>query len=165
MAARKLQQSIFASSSPALGSDSPPRAENPLKINIPKPGSSAPPNPLPQNKQPAATDASPKANQDGDEVLSYRDRLKKKLGAKYEGVERYRLDQDEKKERHWKRWGPYLSDRQWVGFFHLTFARSCVFRLSVLSRALCGFIVFHSTLSPIVVWVRARLSFFISIPP
>lgn len=100
MAARKLQQSIFASSSPALGSDSPPRAENPLKINIPKPGPPAPPGPLPQTKQPAATDASPKANQDGDEVLSYMDKLKKKLGTKYDGVERYRLDQDEKKERH-----------------------------------------------------------------
>jgi hypothetical protein len=29
--------------------------------------------------------------------------------------EEIRLDQAEAKQRHWKRWGPYLSERQWVG--------------------------------------------------
>jgi hypothetical protein len=24
-----------------------------------------------------------------------------------------RLDEDTRRERHWKRWGPYLSERQW----------------------------------------------------
>lgn len=32
----------------------------------------------------------------------------------WKSVEEKRLDQDEKKEHHWKRWGPYLSERQWV---------------------------------------------------
>lgn len=44
----------------------------------------------------------------------YRQKLSEKLGSKYQGTEKYRLEQDEKRERHWKRWGPYLSDRQWV---------------------------------------------------
>ena len=25
-----------------------------------------------------------------------------------------RLEEDEKQERNWKRWGPYLSERQWA---------------------------------------------------
>lgn len=45
---------------------------------------------------------------------TYQQRLLNKLGTKYDGVERFRLEQDEKRERHWKRWGPYLSERQWV---------------------------------------------------
>jgi hypothetical protein len=45
---------------------------------------------------------------------AYRDGLLDKLGPDYEGVEKYRLEQDEARERHWKRWGPYLSERQWV---------------------------------------------------
>ncbi|KIY50404.1 hypothetical protein FISHEDRAFT_39502 [Fistulina hepatica ATCC 64428] len=36
------------------------------------------------------------------------------LGDDYRGAERYRLVQDGQRERHWKRWGPYLSDRQWA---------------------------------------------------
>ncbi len=27
--------------------------------------------------------------------------------------ERQRLDEDGARQRHWKRWGPYLSDRAW----------------------------------------------------
>ncbi|EGO25801.1 hypothetical protein SERLADRAFT_448724 [Serpula lacrymans var. lacrymans S7.9] len=46
--------------------------------------------------------------------LSYRQKLAERLGADYQGTERYRLLQDEKRERHWKKWGPYLSDRQWA---------------------------------------------------
>ncbi|KAH8828359.1 Six-hairpin glycosidase-like protein [Flagelloscypha sp. PMI_526] len=42
----------------------------------------------------------------------------KRLGSDYHGVERYRLEQDEARERHWKRWGPYLSDRQWATTNH-----------------------------------------------
>ena len=45
---------------------------------------------------------------------TFRQRLVDALGTDYHGAERYRLDQDDRKERHWKRWGPYLSDRQWV---------------------------------------------------
>jgi hypothetical protein len=29
------------------------------------------------------------------------------------GAERRRLDEDERRERNWSRWGPYLSERQW----------------------------------------------------
>lgn len=32
----------------------------------------------------------------------------------FKSVEERRLDEDERKEKHWKRWGPYLSERQWV---------------------------------------------------
>lgn len=33
---------------------------------------------------------------------------------KWKSVEEQRLDEDERREKHWKRWGPYLSERQWV---------------------------------------------------
>jgi len=96
-----------------------------LTLIIPKPklSGSAPPS-LP--KKPAS-DQSPKVVDDinggddaeeGEEVIenvSFRQRLAKTLGEEYRGAERYRLIQDDKKEKHWKRWGPYLSDRQWVG--------------------------------------------------
>jgi hypothetical protein len=45
---------------------------------------------------------------------SYRQRLLNKLGTRYASVEEYRLDQDRDRVRHWKRWGPYLSERQWA---------------------------------------------------
>jgi len=49
------------------------------------------------------------------ETQTYRQRLLHKLGsAKYTSVEEYRLDQDRERSRHWKRWGPYLSERQWA---------------------------------------------------
>ena len=34
----------------------------------------------------------------------------------WKSVEEKRLDEDENKEKHWKRWGPYVSERQWVRF-------------------------------------------------
>ncbi|KAK4050345.1 hypothetical protein OIO90_005138 [Microbotryomycetes sp. JL221] len=34
--------------------------------------------------------------------------------ADWKSVEEKRLEEDEKKEKHWKRWGPYLSERQWA---------------------------------------------------
>ncbi|OCB88721.1 hypothetical protein A7U60_g4102 [Sanghuangporus baumii] len=48
------------------------------------------------------------------QATTFQERLLKKLGTRYDGVERYRLEEDERKERHWKRWGPYLSERQWA---------------------------------------------------
>lgn len=39
----------------------------------------------------------------------------------YKSVEEKRLEEDERKEKHWKRWGPYLSERQWV---RISFSRS-----------------------------------------
>lgn len=32
----------------------------------------------------------------------------------WQTTEETRLDEDARKERYWKRWGPYLSERQWV---------------------------------------------------
>lgn len=87
----------------------------PLTIDIPKDSTTS--NSVPQRKN--------NDNQDsGDEndglnaatppLQPYRERLAEKLGDKYKGAEKYRLEQDQNREKHWKRWGPYLSDRQWV---------------------------------------------------
>ncbi|GAA5832964.1 hypothetical protein JCM3766R1_000378 [Sporobolomyces carnicolor] len=32
----------------------------------------------------------------------------------FKSIEERRLEEDERKEKHWKRWGPYLSERQWA---------------------------------------------------
>jgi len=56
---------------------------------------------------------------EGRYTSSYRDRLLRRLGNEYHGAERYRLEADRKKEAHWKRWGPYVSDRQWVRLYRL----------------------------------------------
>jgi len=43
--------------------------------------------------------------------------LKKQDGFQFDqwkSLEEQRLDEDERKEKHWKRWGPYVSERQWV---------------------------------------------------
>ena len=32
----------------------------------------------------------------------------------YKSIEEMRLEEDARKEKHWKRWGPYLSERQWA---------------------------------------------------
>jgi hypothetical protein len=42
-----------------------------------------------------------------------RERLQKELGSRFRSVEEHRLDQSDAYEVHWKRWGPYLSERQW----------------------------------------------------
>lgn len=36
------------------------------------------------------------------------------MGPRYTSVEEYRLNQSDRYEKHWKRWGPYVSERQWV---------------------------------------------------
>ena len=87
-----------------------------LTINIPNPDASQP-GPAPPKL--AKTDGAPRANQD---TRTFRQRLVDSLGPDYHGAERFRLDQDGRKERHWKRWGPYLSDRQWVRRVLLSFA-------------------------------------------
>lgn len=46
--------------------------------------------------------------------LTLRDKLMKSMGPRYTSVEEFRLDQVEHYEKHWRRWGPYLSERQWV---------------------------------------------------
>ena len=95
-----------------------------LTIDIPKDPNA--PTPIPQRK----SNDSPASDHDigsGSKtplLKTYRERLAEKLGDKYKGVEKYRLLQDNNRERHWKRWGPYLSDRQWVRsqqFLYFTF--------------------------------------------
>jgi hypothetical protein len=87
------------------------RASPGLAIHIPPTPSPQPiPNHPPKSFKPTS-DESPKVNVD---ERSYRDRVSETLGPDYHGVERYRLLQDGRRERHWKRWGPYLSERQWV---------------------------------------------------
>lgn len=94
-----------------------------LTIDIPKPSTTQPHStPIrPKIKTslsniPPDLDAIPQVakNNSDDEFATYRDKLLDKLGPDYEGVEKYRLEQDEAREKHWKRWGPYLSERQWV---------------------------------------------------
>ncbi|MCA1850591.1 MAG: glucosidase, partial [Acidobacteria bacterium] len=38
---------------------------------------------------------------------------KAEKAGKAEGAERRRLAEDARREKNWKRWGPYLSERQW----------------------------------------------------
>ncbi|KAH7888809.1 Six-hairpin glycosidase-like protein [Phlebopus sp. FC_14] len=82
-----------------------------LTIQIPKPAASAKPGPPPRASK--APDG-PSEPSDMDPPKSNRQRLSESLGTDYRGAEKFRLQQDEKRERHWKRWGPYLSDRQWA---------------------------------------------------
>ncbi|KAI0321072.1 Six-hairpin glycosidase-like protein [Amylostereum chailletii] len=120
MAVRNLQQKLFKSNNSApqqsATQDGPPRSDSPLTINIP----SVPKMPLPGLKLPpkfnkAGSDSAPDpVKSEGAPPKSYRERLRDQLGADYEGVERHRLEQDATRDRHWKRWGPYLSDRQWA---------------------------------------------------
>ena len=109
---RSIQQKLFRSDSPGLqnASDSP-KPDNPLTISIPKTATPSPSLPSKAGK-PQESNSSPPSN--GNAPGLYRDRLRQKLGSDYKTVEQYRLDQDGKRERHWKRWGPYVSDRQWV---------------------------------------------------
>lgn len=69
--------------------------------------------PLKAQKPPGGVEIASDAPE-GRYAIPYRDRLLRHLGSQYRGVERYRLEADRKKEVHWKRWGPYLSDRQWA---------------------------------------------------
>lgn len=100
-----------------------------LTVIIPKP--KAPPTPPPRkttSDPPPNTTENPNEPEGDDDAggdgyakgggqasgIPFRDRLARKLGGEYKGAERYRLQQDDKREKHWKRWGPYLSDRQWA---------------------------------------------------
>ncbi|KDQ21406.1 hypothetical protein BOTBODRAFT_182745 [Botryobasidium botryosum FD-172 SS1] len=93
-----------------------------LRIDLPSPDNSSP---GPQITHPTKSlnnilgDTSTKQtlktdSEDLDVSLTYRERLGARLGSSYTTVEQYRLEQDEAKARHWKRWGPYVSERQWA---------------------------------------------------
>lgn len=125
---KKVQDKLFRKTSgedkdgvdktPTMPSESR-SSDNNLFIQIPKhtlPNIVTPAIPPPKSKLTKPSSGSPNAEGDGEEYRPYRDRLLEKLGHDFKGVEKYRLQQDEKRDRHWKRWGPYLSDRQWVRF-------------------------------------------------
>lgn len=118
---KRIQGKLFrGESNPDPVSDplrsSVPDANAALTIDIPK--IALPPKPmLPPKAPPKQEEAAP--GSDGRYTVPYRVRLLKRLGEKYVGAEKYRLDQDAKKNAHWKRWGPYLSDRQWACRFFI----------------------------------------------
>jgi hypothetical protein len=112
---KKVQGKLFRGGSEDLNIQLPeatPKPGDGLTIDIPKPPSPPDPNPFPKLSK-RLSDA-PMESSDDTAVKSYRSRLSDTLGLEYNGVEKYRLLQDGKRERHWKKWGPYLSDRQWV---------------------------------------------------
>ena len=109
---KKVQAKLFRGQDTHQSQQQEGRASPGLTIHIPKVESPAVPTPNPPQKVSKPTsDGFSKPNADG---RPYHQRVSDILGCDYQGVERYRLVQDEKKEKHWKRWGPYLSERQWV---------------------------------------------------
>ena len=118
---KKMQDRLFGRNQTPLqsddtGADDPADPPAPLSINIPKP------QPTPTYPARRATDSSPKQDAAENtftqateaERRPYRERLAQQLGDEYKGAEKYRLREDDERRKHWKRWGPYLSDRQWV---------------------------------------------------
>ncbi|OCH93107.1 hypothetical protein OBBRIDRAFT_750112 [Obba rivulosa] len=112
---KKIQGKIFRGEMRPGDSATPSRSSSDpaLTISIPKPNEQPAPQPRPQL---AKSQVPQPSKEDGrsQEYTPFRERLSAELRTDYDGVERYRLDQDMKKEMHWKRWGPYLSDRQWA---------------------------------------------------
>ncbi|KAH7108087.1 Six-hairpin glycosidase-like protein [Auriculariales sp. MPI-PUGE-AT-0066] len=134
--AQKLQEKVFAASANvnAMLSNSPASAIDPaLKINIPKAsppifgrhrphGTNGNANGDTQGQVNVPIDAEAAPGFPADDVVeddlsdakTYMQKLQTKLGDDYEGVELFRLKQDAERSKHWKRWGPYLSERQWA---------------------------------------------------
>lgn len=120
-AARKVQERIFGkSASPNASSEeqqpfptSQERIDTPtLSINIPNTQTTPTQPPRKNAESPGQDRDEPDATTPP--VQPFRERLVQKLGSEYKGAEKYRLEQSDKREKHWKKWGPYLSDRQWV---------------------------------------------------
>ncbi|KAH9855191.1 Six-hairpin glycosidase-like protein [Lenzites betulinus] len=120
---KKLQAKIFRGQNGEDGKNDAPKESKPtrstsdpsLTINIPNPvlTDTAQPGHHPP-KMTKTESSSPKDANEAPPTDPFRQRLIEKMGSKYHGAERFRLDQDEEKKLHWKRWGPYLSDRQWA---------------------------------------------------
>ena len=112
---KKIQGKIFRGESGAGGPQPPRSTSDPaLTISIPKPATSQTPAPAPPKLAKPEAVPSPKQDERNGDARPFRHRLAEKLKNEYKGAERYRLDQDRERELHWKRWGPYVSDRQWV---------------------------------------------------
>ena len=114
-AVRKVQDKLFrGANAGGPGDGSPSQEREPgLTINIPNPILTDPTQNGPLPKM-AKTETNTTNLSENDDERPFRVRLAEQLGPDYQGTERFRLEQDDKRERHWKRWGPYLSDRQWV---------------------------------------------------
>ncbi|KAG8736977.1 hypothetical protein FRC12_017339 [Ceratobasidium sp. 428] len=110
-AAKKIQNRIFSQSTAGSEPGAQSIADQGLTIDIPKPAAApVAPQPLPKTtKAPAKPDEA-----DEEDTRSHRQKILDLLGTSYTSVEHYRLDQDGRRERHWKRWGPYLAERQWA---------------------------------------------------
>ncbi|KAJ8592711.1 hypothetical protein M405DRAFT_732751 [Rhizopogon salebrosus TDB-379] len=111
-AVKTLQQKLFRGAEDTSGIQQTDSRDPGLTIQIPKVEPAASPKLPTKASKTAPSDLN--GTQENDSTKSYRQRLSESLGADYHGVEKYRLLQDQKRERHWKRWGPYLSDRQWA---------------------------------------------------
>ncbi|KAG1771823.1 Six-hairpin glycosidase-like protein [Suillus occidentalis] len=109
---KTLQQKLFRGVEDANDIQQTDSRDPGLTIRIPKP-EVAPLVPKLPSKTSKAASGESEIQQNGP-IKNYRQRLSESLGVDYHGVEKYRLLQDENRERHWKRWGPYLSDRQWA---------------------------------------------------
>ncbi|WVO15911.1 hypothetical protein L204_103576 [Cryptococcus depauperatus] len=130
--AKKLQSKLFgggsggdavdgAGSTPASGTATPVAGE--LKISIPLPSRGQRSVDDRAKKEVEEEAKSPKAQDNGSDTdtpgtmgqerKSLRDRLITQLGPRYHSVEEYRLQQSDDYQVHWKRWGPYVSERQW----------------------------------------------------
>ena len=88
-------------------------------------GSAVQPTKSPPAKQPAAAPAAAPANTTAAKVVDKAARKAKGakgffkraptiVGIRATAAEAWRLQEDEKREKNWKRWGPYLSERQWA---------------------------------------------------
>lgn len=86
-------------------------AQSGLNTAGPAPGSVADGSPHPQSGETDANTPQPPSER---ERVPLRERLLKQMGPRYTSVEEHRLDEANAYEKHWKRWGPYLSERQWV---------------------------------------------------
>lgn len=118
---KKLQARIFRGQNGDDDAQDPSRparssSDPALTINIPNSvlNGSSQGGPTPPKMAHKNDSSSPKQAGEQTETHPFRQRLVEKLGSEYHGAERFRLDQDEARKIHWKRWGPYLSDRQWV---------------------------------------------------
>jgi hypothetical protein len=115
MSAKNLQNKIFGTPSSSSSALKPSPSDPGLTINIPKQQPAALNVSHTQHPKPGPT--TPVTKGDKESAISpkkYRDKVAIELGSEYESVERYRLLQDERKDRHWKKWGPYLAERQWA---------------------------------------------------
>lgn len=124
-AVKRVQEKLFRGGTSTPEPIQPASPIPALTINIPKPPST-PTQPPKREKQPDSSPKNPQVEESEEantDTRTYRERLASKLGNDYKGAEKYRLQQDGKKERHWKRWGPYLSDRQWVSICLPSFGR------------------------------------------